>query len=84
MAKPTDRELEILRHSLGVGDDGRGREYRNGFAAGAKDESACRSLVAKGLMVESGHTGSFPVFAVTDEGRDVAVQRTQPSDEDAK
>lgn len=51
----TERQLEILQHSLGVDRYGQGRRvdgdyYRNHFCAGGKDEETCRELVALGFM----------------------------------
>lgn len=71
----TPEQVDILRHSLGLRDDGRGSAYRNHFVAGGKDETTCRELVALGLMVEgrrSDMTGGDPVFFVTDAGKAVA------------
>lgn len=80
----TARELEILRHSLGLDDGWRGRAWRNHFVAGGGDETVCRELVARGLMVEgrrSELTGGDPVFFVTELGKVAASVRqlaTQP------
>ncbi len=43
-------QLQILQHSLGVDQYGRGQMYRNHFCAGGTDERVCRELVALGLM----------------------------------
>jgi len=40
----SSKQLEILQHSLGVDQYGRGEMYRNHFCAGADDEPACREL----------------------------------------
>ncbi len=68
------RHLQILRHSLGLDYNGRGRQYRNHFVTGpgTKDWDDCNALVSAGFM------RSFPpsemsagdwVFSVTDSGR---------------
>lgn len=75
----TARQLDVLRHSLGLNERGRGSMYRNHFVAGGDDEATCRSLVALDLMVEgrkSDLTGGDPVFFVTDAGKKLA--RAQP------
>lgn len=72
----TTRQLDILRHSLGLDDYGRGKMFRNHFVAGGDDEVACRSCVAEGWMVEgrrSDLTGGDPVFFVTDAGKKLAT-----------
>ena len=64
------KHLEILQHSLGVDEFGRGPQYRNHFVAGEADAVLCRELVALGFMTE--HARSFvphPIFVVTQEGR---------------
>lgn len=48
--KLTARQLEILQHSLGVDQYGRGRMYRNHFCAGGGDVAICQELVALGYM----------------------------------
>jgi hypothetical protein len=72
----TTEGLCILRHSLGLDDNGRGRTYRNHFVAGGDDLAKCRALVAEGLMVEhagNDMTGRDPWFMVTDDGRAQAI-----------
>ena len=46
----TPEQLQILQHSLGVDEYGRGPISRNYFCAGSGDEDICRSLVAMGYM----------------------------------
>lgn len=67
-------DLQILQHSLGVDQYGRGDQYRNHFCTGegSTDHPICNDLVERGLMkvrrkVE--HYGGMVVFFVTDEGR---------------
>jgi hypothetical protein len=67
--------LDILRHSLGLDERGRGRMYRNHFCAGGDDAVKCRALVAMGFMVEhppTQLTGGDPLFVVTAAGKAVA------------
>jgi hypothetical protein len=68
--------LNILRHSLGLDDNGHGREYRNYFCTrktsdGYQDIS---SLVKEGFMLFS-HTineGRDEIFYVTELGKEEA------------
>lgn len=73
----SELELSILRHSIGLDDSGRGRQYRNHFCAGGDDVAVCRALVSQGLMVEgqaSALTGGDPLFHVTAAGIREAYQ----------
>jgi hypothetical protein len=67
----TPEQLQILQHSLGVDQYGRGQHYRNHFCAGGKDEATCRELVAMGYMQQHATTDAFPYFncSVTKEGK---------------
>lgn len=72
--------LHILQHSLGVDRYGQGKQYRDHFVAGKKDEEKCRELVELGYMTErtpSEITGNAPWFSVTQAGKD-AVARESP------
>lgn len=74
---PAD-QLSILRHALGVGEDGCARSYRNHFVTGegGSDHALCMALVATGLMTrQSGNalSGGSDVFRATDAGRVAAV-----------
>lgn len=74
MATTEERDLEILQHSLGLDEYGRGREYRNHFATGpgSADFETCRSLAERGLMQDHGAGamyGGSHCFTVTDAGR---------------
>ena len=74
---PAD-QLSILRHTLGVGEDGCAPSYRNHFVTGegGRDHALCMALVAAGLMTRhSGNalTGGSDVFGATDAGRLAAV-----------
>jgi hypothetical protein len=76
-AGPTDRQRAILRHALGLDEQGRGRAYRNHFVTGpgSKDWDDCCTLTESGLMQKGRGgelTGGDPVFYVTGEGSNVA------------
>lgn len=69
--------LHILRHSLGVGDRGTKKSYRNHFVTGegSVDYPGCMHLVGMGYMKRrdpSPLTGGDFVFIVTSEGKDAA------------
>ncbi len=77
-----DAELQILRHALGVGDDGLERSYRNHFVTGedGADHRHCMALVERGFMVRrtgNAITGGDDLFTVTAAGR-AAVQEHSP------
>lgn len=71
----TARDLEILQHSLGLDQYGRGREYRNHFVTGpgCDNFATCRSLTERELMHDHGASamlvGGSHCFTVTDAGR---------------
>jgi hypothetical protein len=75
----TQRQLEILQHSLGVDEYGRGEMYRNHFCAGGSDENICRELIALGYMQQHRTTEMLPYFncSVTDAGKQ-AVRLESP------
>jgi len=78
----SERHLEILRHSLGLDYEGRGRQYRNHYCAGGEDVQSCEALVASGHMVRR-HispelTGGDPLFMVTELGKAEAVKGVKP------
>ena len=77
----TARQLDILQHSLGVDQYGRGEMYRNHFCAGGDDESVCRELVAMELMNAHPKTEVFPYYncSVTEEGKRVVRSQSLPS-----
>lgn len=69
-----NNDLDILRHSLGLNQNGNGRSYRNYFVTGpgSDDYAICMSLVERGLMTRSkgnAITGGDDVFRVTEAGR---------------
>lgn len=75
-----ERHLHILRHSLGIGEDGKGTAYRNHFVTGegSKDYADCMALVASGHMTrrEGGDlTGGDDLFHVTEAGKAAASGR---------
>lgn len=72
----TPKQLHILRHSLGVDDNGRGGGYRNHFATSPEsdDFADCSALAAVGLMKDHGPVlmwGGMHGFTVTDAGKAV-------------
>lgn len=74
---PAD-ELSILRHALGVGEDGCSPSYRNHFVTGegGADHRLCMALVTRGFMVRragNAITGGSDLFNVTLAGRAAAV-----------
>lgn len=77
-----ERHLQILRHSLGLDYEGRGRQYRNHYCAGGKDVEACQELVASGhmapLRVHTALTGGDPAFCVTELGKAEAIKGVVP------
>ena len=77
MANLDGRQLHILRHALGIGDDGTRAAYRNHFVTGegGVDHPHCMALVESGHMVRrdgSMLTGGDDLFLVTDAGRAAA------------
>lgn len=71
--------LHILQHALGVDQYGQGRQYRNHFCAGGKDEQLCRELVEMGFMKHHPTTDVFPYYncSVTEEGK-LAMTESSP------
>ena len=79
-----DKSLHILRHSLGMDDNGHGNMYRNHYVAGPGHHSYDRllALVQSGHM-EKGDACKFlpsgdEVFYVTEKGRAVAFVPEPP------
>lgn len=80
----TTKELDVLRHSLGLDSNGRGRAFRNHFVTGegSDDYSACCALVDAGLMTRrngNALSGGDDIFIVTDAGRAAAVGKDNTS-----
>jgi hypothetical protein len=76
------KQLHIIRHSLGLRDDGTGRQYRNHFVTGpgSDDYADCCALVEAGYMRNRGSsvlTGGDPLFTVTEAGV-AAIEATEP------
>lgn len=61
--------VHILRHALGIGDDGYGLAYRNFYAAEPNDLD-CNALVASGDMYDGPmiNDGGLKYFYVTRQG----------------
>lgn len=71
--------LHILRHSLGLDDEGRGNQYRNYYCA-AVENDPCAALAALGLM-SAGRTingGTCRYYHVTDAGKAVVAEYAPP------
>lgn len=82
-------KLNILRHSLGLKDDGKGRPYRNYFVTGegCTDYPLCMALVSEGLMTRrAGYelSGGYDVFCVTEAGRAAALSKAMPTPRETK
>jgi hypothetical protein len=75
----TPPQLQILQHALGVDEYGRGKQYRNHFAAGGEDVDTCKELIVLGYMRQVATTEVFQDFncRVTDEGK-AAMLRESP------
>lgn len=75
---PTDTSIapegiNILRHSLGLRQNGLGRSHRNHFVTGEEstDWPICMALVDAGLMIRrrgSALSGGDDIFMVTEAG----------------
>jgi len=73
--------LDILQHSLGLDEYGRGSFYRNRFVTGAggKDHAYCMELTAMGFMTRRANVELFDgddIFTVTEEGKRAAVENS--------
>lgn len=70
---PSDAQLHILQHALGVDQYGRGQQYRNHFVTGggSTDFPHCMQLVESGLMTRApgnAITGGDDLYRVTSAG----------------
>lgn len=79
----TPRQLEILQHSLGVDQYGRGTQYRNRFVTdpSGDDFRTCTELVQMGHMATRGAVdgfGGMHLFWVTDAGKN-AMRTESPA-----
>ena len=73
----TQRQVEVLRHALGLKPDGSGRAYRSHFVTGpgSDDFDDCEALVAIGAMSKragSPLSGGDAIYFVTDAGAAIA------------
>lgn len=71
-------QLQILQHTLGLDEYGRGTMYRNRFVtdAGGKDHPICMTLVDLGFMTRRANVelfGGADIFTVTEIGKRAAV-----------
>lgn len=72
IASVPKRHLEIMRHALGLQDDGSGSEYRNYYYTQDSDPVLC-AMVEAGLMYRANTMEQgMRYFVVTLEGRDLA------------
>ncbi len=76
------KHLHILRHSLGLDDNGRGNQYRNRYVCGPGHHgwSDCEELRERGLMIRHEPRELFGgdyCFMVTDAGK-AAVEAAKP------
>jgi len=79
MSELNSELMHILRHSLGLDINGKGKQYRNHYVAGGDQVKKCRELVSLGFMIErqgSEITGFDPLFQVTDSGKQIAPKPT--------
>lgn len=72
------KQLQILQHSLGVDQYGRGRMYRNHFVTGegSKDHADCLALVERGDIIRHAKVelyGGDDLFQVTQQGRETVM-----------
>lgn len=72
------KQVDILQHSLGLDQYGRGQMRRNHFVTGegSKDHADCMSLVSLGLMSRRANIeiyGGDDLFHVTEAGKRAVV-----------
>lgn len=79
----TREQLQVLQHSIGADEYGRGGGYRNffGTSQSSRDGQVCESLVALGFMGSSGKPvelfGGEHVYGVTEAGK-LAIAEQSP------
>ena len=69
-------QLHVLRHSLGLDDNGNGREYRNHYCC--DPESDLTSLCESGHMRDTGSSemcGGMHIYQVTDLGKEYVHEK---------
>ena len=79
--RPVKEKLQILQHSLGVDQYGRGEQYRNHFATGpgGSDWDVCQELADLGLMKRyepKAWMGGMYCFVVTDAGKAFVAEKS--------
>lgn len=76
MHKPTEAQLDILRHMLGINDlGGPVTPWRNYYAAPEGDEAAeLLELLAAGLVAFAGNRFGSAIYVATAEGERLAVE----------
>lgn len=75
------KSLQIMQHTIGVDQYGRGEQYRNHFVTGegSDDFDTCNQLVNKGLMaVRRNHplSGGDDCFWLTDAGKQFVAEHS--------
>lgn len=81
--------LQILQHSLGVDQFGRGNQYRNHFVTGegSTDHPVCMEAVNRGLMTRhagNALTGDMDLFYVTEAGKVYVAENSPKPDRKQK
>jgi hypothetical protein len=84
-----DEKLQIMQHSLGLDQYGRGTQFRNHFVTGdgSSDWPLCNELVEQGLMtVRRNHhlSGSSDCFWVTDAGKKYVLEKSPKPPKESK
>lgn len=80
MAPMTVKQLDVVRHSIGMDHDGRRRGDRNHFVTDpdSQDGQTCCELVDLGLMVDLGPhaiAGGMHLYRVTEAGIQASTSR---------
>jgi len=72
----TPKHIHILRHSLGLDENGHGNQYRNYYCSGydCDGHPDIEELVHAGLMELGRVDGNNRFYRVTDKGRDAALK----------
>lgn len=76
MNEPTEKQLHILRHTIGLDQKGKGTEYRNYYCAQVSDPE-CEALCELGLMQRRRkiNDDQDQYYHVTEAGRIMAQPR---------
>lgn len=76
----TDEQLQVLRHSLGLDQNGHGNQYRNYYCDRTGGSPVIVGLCKLGLMVSGNkiNDGRDQYFYVTEAGRLAALKDVKP------